>query len=299
MLDVEIRLFRYFVAVVQERHFTRAAIRLGISPPTLTIQIQKLERLIGAKLIRRGSHSMFELTAAGKRFYVEAEKLLAQAENARLAVGSVLRGDSGRLEVGYMMTAAGAGVLQRLIGNFQQTRPEVEIILRRMVTLDQIKAILNHELDFGFARPPATYPPELRGTIVLRQPIMVALPKTHPLARQDEIRPEELKDEFFVNTSVEMELGFQRHAEAIAKIGKFTLKISKRVADMPTVLTYVSLGYGLAIVTEGLSTILFPNVVYRYLVGENTPVAPLALIYRRKDLSPPAESFVEFVKSQV
>src|SRR5207253_3984372 len=112
--NVELRLFRYFVTLAQELHFSRAATRLEISPPTLTHQIQKLEQLVGAILINRRKAGL-SLTESGKRFLPHAIEAIRQSDEAVSAARSTARGEVGRVELGYLPSAATSGLLGRIL----------------------------------------------------------------------------------------------------------------------------------------------------------------------------------------
>jgi DNA-binding transcriptional LysR family regulator len=204
MADIETRLFRYFVALAHEQHFARAAASLEISPPTLTNQIQKLEARLGAKLVERGGNTHVERTAAGKRFLDRARNVLREADEAVAVAREAARGETGRLEIGFMTVAAMAGLIERFIGGFQRANPGIEIILHQMITLEQIGAILSKDLDFGFVLSPQRYPSGLQGFVIYGQPMVLALPSDHPLARQKKIEPAALKGESFINTGPEV-----------------------------------------------------------------------------------------------
>src|SRR6187401_1409561 len=123
MLDIDTRLFRYFVAVADEKQFARASARLGITPPTLTHQIQKLEHMLDVQLFKRKAGSDIELTEAGKRLLEHARKVLLQTGEAQLAAQQAARGEVGRIEVGFMPSATFAGVIHKYIGEFQRQNP--------------------------------------------------------------------------------------------------------------------------------------------------------------------------------
>ena len=297
MPDIELRLFRYFVMLAAELHFSRAAERLGISPPTLTHQIQKLEEQLGVRLCNRKPKTRVELTEAGARFLEQARSVLRQSEEALSVARKAARGEVGRIEIGYMMSVSCAGLLQRLVGEFQQANPAIEINLHRLETMVQIDALLRNELDFGFARPPNQYPSGLCGIIVYRQPLILALPGNHPLARsQGPIEPAALRGETFVTTSLEVDLGFWRHTEAVTKLADFEPRVAKRVPDLFTVLTYVSAGYGIGVISRSLSAIRMPNVVFRELGGGDVPQAAIACIHRRNESAPAAKAFIQSLR---
>lgn len=297
MTHIELRLFRYFVMLAEELHFSRAAERLGISPPTLTHQIQKLEEQLEARLCNRKPKTRVELTEAGVRFLEQARNVLRQSEEALSVARKAARGELGRIEIGYMMSVSCAGLIQKFVGEFQQANPAIEINLHRMETMAQINALLRNELDFGFARPPNQYPSGLRGILVYRQPLILALPGNHALAqRQGPIEPADLKNEVFVSTSLEVDLGFWRHTEAVTELAHFMPQVSKRVPDLFTVLTYVSVGYGIGVVSRSLSNIRLPNVVFRELGGPPAPQASIACIHRHNETAPAAKAFIQSLR---
>src|SRR5262245_33939930 len=113
MSDIEIRLFRYFVALAEERHFARAALQLKITPPTLTHQIKKLESVLSVKLVVRKGNTLVTLTEAGLRFLARAQQVLHQAEEAAAVARQAERGEVGRIDLGFMISVSCGGLLQK------------------------------------------------------------------------------------------------------------------------------------------------------------------------------------------
>lgn len=120
MREIETRLFRYFVALADEQHFGRAALNLSISPPTLTHQIQKLEAHVGAKLVERRGNTHVELTEADRRFLSRARNVLREAGEAAAVAQQAARGETGRLEIGFMAVVSLNGMVAEHIGGFQK-----------------------------------------------------------------------------------------------------------------------------------------------------------------------------------
>lgn len=297
MVGLDSRLFQYFIAVAEERHFGRAAARLGIAPPTLTHQIQKLEREVGVQLLLRGAHSAFSLTEAGKRFLDRSRIALREAEGAVMAARHAARGESGTLAIGYMTVVACSGLL-KYVAEFQNSNPQVDIQLYNRTTMRQVESILGRDIDVGFTRPPKQYPAGLKGFLFFQQPMIVAIPADHPLAEKRGAIPlDALRTQTFVNTSLEAELGFQRQTVDLAKFAGFAPSVVKRVPEMLSVLAYVSAGYGIAICSEALSRIALPNIVYRPLAGTDLPRSSIAFVYRRDETSPVARRFIEQMRT--
>jgi DNA-binding transcriptional LysR family regulator len=186
--------------------------------------------------------------------------------------------------------------LQKSIPEFQRANPAIEINMRKLVPMDQIKAIMRKDLDAGFTRGPHKYPAGLDGFEVYRQPMVLALPGKHPLARRKTINPASLKDEAFVNTGPELDVGFGGHTEAVAGVGHFTPRVVKRDDDLMTILTYVAMGYGIGVIAQTMTRIDIPNVVYRELATSSVPKSAIAFVYRRNDSSPQTDLLIKHMR---
>jgi DNA-binding transcriptional LysR family regulator len=295
MADIETRLFRYFAVLAEEQHFSHAAHRLNITPPTLTHQIKKLERLVGARLVERKGNTHVALTQAGLRFFERAQHVLRQVEEAKIVAQQAQRGEVGRIDIGFMATAVCSGVLQKSLADFRRANPAIEINMRKLVPMDQLKAIMRKDLDAGFTRSAHKYPVGLEGFDVHRQPMVLALPAKHPLARRKTVSPAALKDELFVNSSPELDGGLWGHSDAGA--GQFTPRVVKRDDDFMTVLTYVSMGYGIGVIPQTMTRMNIPNVVFREIAANAAPKSAIAFVYRRNDTSPQTDLLIKHMRS--
>lgn len=294
---MELRHLRYFLAVAEDRHFTRAAERLGISTPTLTQQVQALEAELDVMLLRRTNRAV-ALTEAGERFLEEARTTIRQSEHATLVAKQAGRGEIGRIEIGYVTSASLAGVIPKALAAFRQSNPLVDVQLHRMETVRQLSALTECQIDIGFLRPPKRYPLGLVGNIIWRQPFILALPDNHPLARHESISMAMLADEPFIASSVELELGFGGQIQEIAAEGKFTPKVIGRAPDLLTILTLVASGRGIAFVPEAFSGMHIGGVAYRRLVGPPRN-ALLAAARRRNDSAPAIKAFLRVIKATI
>jgi DNA-binding transcriptional LysR family regulator len=295
MSDIENRLFRYFVAVAEELHFANAALRLGISPPTLTQQIQKLESQLGVKLLRRKGNTKVVVTEAGQRFLADARETLRHAEQAAANARQAGRGELGRLQLGSVISLFGLDLLRSWIGAFEEAHPAIDITVRRLSPMAQITGIVRNELDAGFTRPPHKYPPGVRGFEVYRQRLVLALPGEHPLAQHKDISPALLAREAFVSIPPERDIGFFGFTEAIARIGKFVPRVVKRDDDFIAVLGYVGRGYGIAVAPESVKTINVANVAFRDIAADLVPQTSIAFVYG-SDPSPSAKLLIRHMQ---
>jgi len=147
---IELRHFRYFVAVAEELHFGRAAVRLNIVQPGLTAQIKSLERLLGVELLERSNRNV-ALTDAGREFLRESYAVLAQFGNAITTAKEFARGATGVLRIGYGANAAIAGLLPASIRRFREQWPNVTVTLSEMASSEVATALMNDEIDVGYA----------------------------------------------------------------------------------------------------------------------------------------------------
>jgi DNA-binding transcriptional LysR family regulator len=154
---MEIRHFRYFLSVARHGHFTRAAEQLGIAPPTLSRQIQDMEKALGVLLFQRSQREV-RLTAAGEALRVEAEQAVRQFDAAQLSAQRAARGDSGRIELGYVASAAYSGTLQQQVTRFSDAHPGVHLNIRE-APMDALPTqVLDGQLDLAYVRSPMELP---------------------------------------------------------------------------------------------------------------------------------------------
>jgi DNA-binding transcriptional LysR family regulator len=293
---MELRHLRYFVAVAEKLHFSRAAEQLNISTPTLSHQIQALETMLGARLLSRGRKSAVTLTQTGKRFLEEARATLRQADNAELVGKRAARGDIGSIAIGYILSASTIGLLPELIAAFHKENPNVELQLNRMEMFPQMRALIEGVIDVAFIRAPQRYPAELTGFVVDRHPYYVAIPARHRLARRKQITLAMLADETFVAGSLEMEVGFWGNLGAVSKPGQ-SLRVAQRAHDIFSLLTLVAAGAGLGIISEPMQNVVIPGIVYRKIKGA-LQEAEIAVAYRRRESTPAIKSFVHQLRAR-
>lgn len=292
---MELRHLRYFVAVAEELHFSRAAAKLNIATPTLSAQIRSLEALLGAQLFTRKTRSV-ALTQVGKRFLDEARQTLRQAAQAELVGRQAARGDIGTIAVGYVYSAVCGGIVSASIASFRARHPHVMFEPRRMPTIGQMNALIDGSIDVGFIRAPDRYPTGLAGFLVDRQDLCVALPDGHPLAAHAEIEPEMLVGEPLVATSLEMEMAFGKKASAVAP-SRSSMRVIARVADPFSTLTLVAGGVGLGIVSASLRRMAIPGVVFRVIAG-SAGASEHAIAYRKNEGAPVIRAFIATLRTR-
>jgi DNA-binding transcriptional LysR family regulator len=191
-----------------------------------------------------------------------------------------------------MMSVTCSGLLQQYVGAFRRANPGIDVNLQRMPTIGQVNAIVEGKLDVGFTRPPSHYPPELAGFKVFTQPLVVALPGDHRLARRRRVAAADLKDEPFITTQLEVDFGFGEFTEAVTKLAGFSPTVVKRASDVYGVLSYVACGFGVGVVGKSMSKLAVPNVVFKDLAHATPPQSPVACFHRRNEAAPATVAFI-------
>ncbi len=292
---MELRHLRYFVAVAEELHFSRAAVKLNIATPTLSAQIQALETMLGAQLFTRKTRSV-ALTHVGKRFLEEARATIKMADQAELVGRQAARGEAGSIAVGYIFSSACGGMVSSSIAEFSALHPDVSFDTRRMATIAQMKGLIEGTLDVGFTRLPDRYPTGLAGFMVERQSLCAVLPENHRLAAFNEIEPDMLAGEPMIATPLEMEMGFSSNIRAVSPT-RLPMHVVARVSDPFSVLTLVAAGKGLGVVSESVSRIAFPGVVFRR-VAKTARLSDHAVVFRKNEGAPVIKAFIALLRTK-
>lgn len=291
---MELRQLREFLALAEERNFRRAAERLHMAQPPLTRQIRALEEEMGAPLFVRTPKGV-DLTAAGQALLDEAPNLLKLAARAKERTQLTGKGLVGKLEVGVF----GSGVLDvipRLLARFHRARPEIEIELHSLTKAQQIEALRERRITVGFNRlfPPE---PDLAIETVLRERLMVAMVKTHPLARKREITVRDMDNAPLIVYPASPLPGLaQQVASAFQREGA-RMNVVQAVEDVMTSIALVAGGFGISVATESTASLQLPGVVYRPLNSRYLKDIELACIHRRDDPSPVLATFLEVVRT--
>ena len=283
--DMELRHFRCVLAVAHSLHFARAAAELGISPPALTKQVQETEQLLGTRLFQRSKRAV-SLTAAGELFVIEATRALAQLAQAQDVARRAGRGELGRLEIGYVASAAYSGVLQDQFSRFRVSHPGIHIGAREYA-MDALPGLLDQgRVDLAFVRPPLHLPDGLDSVVLLRDRFALAVQADSPLARLDMAEPAALAQQAFIVP--EQELGTLE----VSRRGGFAAQVVSRPGSLVAVLTEVSLGVGCAIVPHSvMASVQLPGVVFRELATPQIS-SEIAVAFRRHEQAPAARAFI-------
>jgi len=297
---MELRHLRYFLAVAEERHVTRAARRLGIQQPPLSQQIRALEREVGTPLFVRRPRGV-ELTEPGRVFLDEARGVLAQLERAVASTRRTARGEQGRISVGFTSSAPFHPFVPRVIRAFREAHPLVSLSLEESGTPDLIEGLRSERLDAAFIRTAVPDPSGLAVEPLLDEPMLVALPRRHPLARAagpaaPPLRLAALAGETFVLYRRGTGPGLYDGIIAACHRAGFSPKIGQEAPRIVSSLNLVATGLGISIVPECLRRMNLDGVVYRRQRAAPPLRAPLFAAARLHDASPALARFLELAR---
>ncbi|CDY77555.1 LysR family transcriptional regulator YnfL [Caballeronia glathei] len=290
MLDI--RQLHYFVAVAEEEHVGRAAERLHISQSPLSRQIAQLEERLGLTLFER-SQQRIRLTADGRTFLAETRALLTHANRLESLAQRLGRGDEGGLCIGYIENAMHSGVLSDALRSLRGTRPAVHIALYNLHSADQLEGLRQRSLDIALVcEPPLADDPDLACAQLLSDPMLLALPESHPLASAAALTPAALgNQEWIAVLHKETELKHDNFVAACARAG-FTPRVSMEASEPLTALGLVAAGLGMAMIQNSLRHHAPAGVVLRELPWF-TYRTPLWAAWHRVNLRPLVEIFRE------
>lgn len=292
---MELRHLRYFVAVAEEGHVTRAAERLGIQQPPLSQQIRALERELDAQLFRRKPRGV-ELTPAGRALLDEARAILARAEEAVATTRRAARGETGRIGIGFTSSASFHPFVPRAIRAFREQSPQVALTLDESGTTELVEGLRVQAIDAAFVRSPVGESADLTVRPLLEEPMVAALPTGHALLRTGGALPlAALAGETFILYRRPVGPGLHDAIIAACDRAGFSPQIGQEAPRMLSTLSLVAAGLGVTLVPESMSRLEAEGVAYRSLDPRAQLTAPLNLAYRRGEISEAVRRFVGLV----
>jgi DNA-binding transcriptional LysR family regulator len=288
---MELRHLRYFAALAEELHFGRAAARLHIAQPALSQQMRRLEEELGVPLLARTKRRV-RLTAPGAAFLEHARATLVQAHQAVQAAQLASRGETGSLVMGFV-TSALYGVFPDVIRVFRERFREVRLTLHELPVVQQLEGLRSRRIHVSFLRPPVD-DPDLSVRIISKEPWVVALPDTHPLARRSRVPLRALSEDQFMLFPRELAPGLYDQLLAVYLKAGFSPHIALE-AQMQAIVSLVAAGVGVALVPSSLQNLRRQGLVYRPLLGA-APKVELAVAWRKDETSPVLQAFLQVVK---
>ncbi|WP_051516592.1 LysR family transcriptional regulator [Herbaspirillum sp. RV1423] len=296
---MELRHLRYFVAVAEEEHVTRAASRLGIQQPPLSQQIQALEDELGVKLFARSARTV-RLNATGKFFLSEARKILAMSEQAIERVRRFDLGEEGRLRIGFTSSSSMHDATPSLIRAFRAAYPLIVVEIDEGATHDLLCELEQEHLDIAFIRSEVTRYPTLASKCFQEEQMVVALPSDHPLTadKRETLTLLDLRDEPFI-------LYRQINGSGIANIvldacshAGFSPRVVGQPSRLMSALHLVATGLGISVMPKSMAQFQNAAVTYKLLDSTGNLRVPLNIAYRKSADALPLMRFLELVDEE-
>jgi DNA-binding transcriptional LysR family regulator len=296
---MELRHLRYFIAVAEEAHVTRAAERLGMQQPPLSQQIRALEREFDVQLFRRKPRGV-ELTDAGRALLVHARAVLAQIDHAFATTRRTARGEQGQISIGFTSSAPFHPFVPRVIRAFREAFPMVSLDLEEGGTTDLIEHVRTEKIDAAFIRTAVANREGLVLNPLLQEPMVLALPYGHALAGRantDQALPlKTLAAETFIVYRRPSGPGLYDAILAACHAAGFSPSVGQEAPRIVSTLNLVAAGLGISLVPESLQRMHLDGVVFRPIAGVARPTAPLILASRRGEASAAVRQFLGLVR---
>jgi DNA-binding transcriptional LysR family regulator len=288
---MDLRQLRQFVAIAEERSFRRAAERLHMSQPPLSVSVQKLEADIGVTLLERTRHHV-RLTPAGEAFLNEARRTLAHAKLSIEIAQRAASGKFGSLRLSFVPSAA-IDVVPRLLREFRKEHADVKLVLSGDTTSQQMVGLLNGTGDIGIVVPPLDDVKDLRIQLFCNQELMLAVPGDHALGNQSRVQLKNLAGETFVGFPFKEGPGFESVVMAACQENGFIPNFVQVAPQMQSILAFVAGGLGVALVPQSMQSIAMDNVHYvQVRSGRSAIKYSLGLAYRPSNDNPAVAAFL-------
>ncbi len=280
--QLELRHFKYFIAVAEELHYRKAAERLFISQPGLSRQIKQMEEILNAQLFIRNKKNV-SLTPAGVYLKGEVEFILNHLELTKKQLKLVNEGSSGELRIGFLGSAM-QSIVPKLLVQLQAVNPNIKTSLDELSNHAQVNAVLKDKLDLGFVRL-ARVPKELYIKPVFEDTFSIVLPKGHDLDASSFKGMKQLKSESFILFSQDYSPLYFDKVMSICEDAGFTPKVSHRSVHAQTIFTLVENKLGIAIIPTSLQYGFDLNVKFIEL-KKIKQRAQLSVIWKKDNRNP-------------
>ncbi|EAM8281783.1 LysR family transcriptional regulator [Salmonella enterica subsp. enterica serovar Putten] len=292
----ELSQLRFFLAVATELNFSRAAKRLNMTQPPLSRQIQLLEHQLGVELFDRTTRSVV-LTAAGRRFFIEAQDLLQRAHVAMLNAQKMSQGNIGSVNISFVASAVYA-FLPMVVARGKERYPHIDISLKEMTTGEQFEALRLRQSDIGLVRAPSAVT-GVSSEILVNEPFVLAVPRQHELATLSDITIAHLDKQPFIMYALSAWQPFYELLTGMFRSNNIQPDYVQYIGSTLTILSLVNAGMGMAFVPESAARILFDNIVYRHITLPAGIESLLYLAWRDDNDNPAFKVMLELIKFSV
>ena len=295
--SIDLRQLRYFLAVSEDLNFGRAALRLHISQPPLSRQIQQLEEQLGVALFLRGKSGV-TLTEAGLAFLPEVRQSLRQVDKAITVARAATGTEGGQFVLGYT-TVFDRSAIPDVVDSLQQRFPEWRIVSKGRHSTRLVRDIKNGMMDAAFIGL-HTHTEGLTVETVMEEPLVVALPTAHPLAKKRRLGFDDLRNETLFWFERRLNPGFYDHCQAFFNRIDFKPKMAPEPPDHHILLGLIAQGQGFGLLPASLQKVRRQGVSFRALKeGDNKLSMGIALAYAQHNPSPVLRPFIELLRAKI
>lgn len=295
--NIDMRQLRYFIAVAEELNFSRAAERLNISQPPLSVQIKSLEEQLSVTLLKRTKRKV-ELTEAGTHLLQAAQDLLGDLQQTLLSTQEVARGQEGEIKIGTNFSSIFYPRFSDMLARYHAAYPNIKISIKEMLSQDAVLALNNRQIDIGFLWPETAY---MRGDVefqeIERVPLELCVSAKNPLVKKKSITIEDLRDQRLLFSARQLRSDFVENLQNKASKKGFELQLYQETAIFPVLVHLVAAGYGLAFLPRFLEVISPGRVKFIPVDGLKVKGSKpaLAFAYNKKSITTKAQHFLATV----
>jgi DNA-binding transcriptional LysR family regulator len=287
---MELRHLKYFVVVAEERHFTRAAERLGMAQPPLSQQIRKLEHEIGALLFRRLTRGV-ELTDAGRVLYEDAKRIVDQVELAKIRAQSAARGQTGHIRVGFASSVVFHPVIAEIVRAYRETHPDVRLSPSESNVAALIEDLLAERIDLAIIRQTAQESERVKIEPLFDEDMVIVLPPQHRLAGETSISLQSLAQETLIMFPRSIAPVLYDEVMSACQRAGFSPQLGQESTQVASAVSMVAAGFGVSIVPHSIRQVAATGVTYHAIDGPG-PRAQIVIAYRSTEFSKVVRDFL-------
>jgi DNA-binding transcriptional LysR family regulator len=289
---VELRHLRYFRVLAEELHFTRAAERLHIGQPPLSLQIRALEEELGVTLFERTRRHV-ALTEAGKRLLIGCQRIFNETEHAVEETKRAARGEIGELRIGYSASLPFTSLLPKVLHDYRERHPHIKLMLSSLFSAEQFDALLAQRLDIGLLRDTGgAVPNGIELHEVSRDALRAVIHTGHPLAKRKSISLIELKNDDFIAYPQDLGERFNVQERQLCLTAGFEPNVVQEAREATTQIGLVAAGFGVALLPQPMECVHIAGVCYLPLKDPRAYVR-LAIATRQGHNSSLVHDFLE------
>ena len=287
---MELRHLQYFIAVAEERHFTRAAARVGIQQPPLSLQIRQLEAELGGPLFVRLPRDVV-LTELGEAFLPEARQVLERVARVKRRMQQISRGEAGQIRIGFAGATYFEPRIPAWIRDFRARYPDVQLHPKQSNTASLLTALVDEAVDVGFVRTPFEVPPGIVMVPVVDEPMVLVLPLGHAMCARKRVPLAALARDEFILLPREISPALYDRTIAACESAGFHPKLGQEAPQITSIVPMVAAGFGVSLVPASVSQIRTPGMGFWPIEGD-VPLAPISLAYRAEHASAAIDRFI-------